>query len=340
MDISSYIGELLFEHDCVIVPGFGGFICSYRAAEIQPVLNTISPPSKAISFNRHLQSNDGLLVNHVANSLGITFDAATALVNGWAAASNNQLQKREEITLRKIGRFCNDIEGNLQFNPFNEVNYLKSSFGLPALSAEPVLREKEVEFTEQFNNQTRQVSINRGPWRIAAAIALLVGLGVLGGLMWGGVEIKGLRLNEAGTFKFLTNIFTVPEPEIQPVAVEPKTSAPVAETNTATPVVENNTGTPSNAESDASVKEETPSANGQEATGPVYYIVIGAFAQESNVQSAKEKLEQKFPDSLILMEKGHRITRLGYSVGNDLAKAKEQLSAAQAEDSSYWLLKK
>jgi len=48
MDISSYISELLFEHDCVIIPNFGGFICNYKPADIHPIQNTVSPPAKAI----------------------------------------------------------------------------------------------------------------------------------------------------------------------------------------------------------------------------------------------------------------------------------------------------
>ncbi|MCK7538158.1 MAG: hypothetical protein MZV63_48000 [Marinilabiliales bacterium] len=33
-DISGYIREMLFRHDCVIIPGFGAFIGNYFLARI------------------------------------------------------------------------------------------------------------------------------------------------------------------------------------------------------------------------------------------------------------------------------------------------------------------
>ncbi|NLA48282.1 MAG: hypothetical protein GX876_02335, partial [Bacteroidales bacterium] len=61
MDITSFIRELLFSHDCVIVPGFGGFVGNYAPARIDRATSTFYPPSKQISFNRNLRNNDGLL---------------------------------------------------------------------------------------------------------------------------------------------------------------------------------------------------------------------------------------------------------------------------------------
>ena len=86
------------------------------------------------------------------------------------------------------------------------------------------------------------------------------------------------------------------------------------------------------------VKEDTytPPTN----NGHTYYVIIGAFAEDKNIEAAKQRLQQKFPDSIILVQKGNRLTKLGYSVGNNFWRAKEQLSAAQSEDSTFWLLKK
>ena len=61
MDITAFIRELLFGHDCVIVPGFGGFIGNYTPASIDKSSGTFYPPVKQISFNRNLNHNDGLL---------------------------------------------------------------------------------------------------------------------------------------------------------------------------------------------------------------------------------------------------------------------------------------
>ena len=56
--IDKHINELLYNHDCVIVPEFGGFVTNYASAKIHPVQHTFTPPSKNIVFNKNLKNND------------------------------------------------------------------------------------------------------------------------------------------------------------------------------------------------------------------------------------------------------------------------------------------
>ena len=72
-----YISDLLFLHDCVIIPDFGGFICNYKSAYIDENSGIICPPTKDILFNRNLIHNDGLLVNWIAAKENISYDRAT-----------------------------------------------------------------------------------------------------------------------------------------------------------------------------------------------------------------------------------------------------------------------
>ncbi|HRG89177.1 MAG TPA: hypothetical protein PLW44_09175 [Chitinophagales bacterium] len=323
MEISTYIGELLFEHDCVVIPNFGGFICNYRSADIHPVQNTISPPSKAISFNRNLQSNDGLLITYLAQRRGISFEAATNEVNGWVAASQSMLKGGNPLVLPKIGKLTTNIEGNIQFQPFNEVNYLKSSFGLRTIIAYPVTRiARQIDFTEKFITEIKQGNVQpkRRVWSIAASVLLVVSFMALAELMWMGVEVKQLHLNEAGVFGFMGRMFNHAEPEIAPLPVTIETAvetAPVTE-----PAAEATTIT-------------TPADN-----STTYYIIIGAFKEDKNIEAARLQLQQRFPDSVILVEKTNRLTRLGYSVGHDEASALQQLDEARHSEPAYWLMKK
>ena len=70
--ISKYISELLFLHDCVIIPEFGGFVGNNKSAVLNEITGTIFPPSKEILFNPNLKSNDGLLINKISISEGIS----------------------------------------------------------------------------------------------------------------------------------------------------------------------------------------------------------------------------------------------------------------------------
>ena len=65
LKLDLHIRNLLHEHDCVILPSFGGFVANYHSAKIDPIINLIHPPKKHIVFNKNLQNNDGLLVNEV-----------------------------------------------------------------------------------------------------------------------------------------------------------------------------------------------------------------------------------------------------------------------------------
>lgn len=327
MDISSYISELLFEHDCVVIPNFGGFICNYRSADIHPVQNTISPPTKAVSFNRNLQSNDGLLVSHIAKMQGLSYDSALNSINSWVVASQNLLKRNEELVLSKIGRFTTDVEGNLQFFPAGDVNYLRTAYGLRTITVIPVTRERQIEFTEKFVAETKVHSSPKRVWSIAASVLLIISLVALAELMWMGAEIKPLNLNEAGIFGFLTS---PAKPELKPIPVEseviPVVEAPAAVTETSNSAV---------------VAEGVSEANTTNTTNaPTYYIIIGAFKQDKNIEAAREQLQQKYPDSVILVEKGTRLTRLGYSVGHDLNAAQQQLTAAKDSQPDYWLMTK
>jgi nucleoid DNA-binding protein len=321
MDISKYISELLYSYDCVIVPGFGGFVCNYRPADIHPVLNTISPPAKAVTFNKNLTGNDGLLANHISEKKDVTYDTATALINGWVTASLALLNNHDTLKLNGIGEFSINIEGSLQFTPCTDVNYLKSSYGLKTIHALPVTHQKEFSLPtvaeEKKPVKIRAFKQRSRPWaRIAALLLLLLTMAGTSLLMINGVSISALQLNEANVLSFLTNVSPAEVKEISPVPVAiEETIPPVAEE---VPVIENiATSTESN-----------------------HYIIVGAFRSTANINIAREQILAENPNAFILEEKVGALTRIGYRTHANRLKAHEQLNAAREKDATYWLYTK
>ena len=332
MDISVFISDLLFEHDCVIVPGFGGFICNYRPAEIHPVLHYINPPSKSVSFNVNLSSNDGLLINYIAKTGNLSFYDAQELVSNWVDASKSLLKRNETLILKRVGRIFSDIEGNVQFAPDDSVNYLKSSFALKPITVQPVLRGKEVDFTEKFTQETKKNTIpQRSVWKIAAVIVLIMGIGALIQMMRMGIEVRPLSLNEASVFSFFTHFTGHHEDSMTPLPVELEKPAPLETPKTETPEV-----APVNIENKPVVKPATVQTENTHG----YYIIIGAFSESKNAENAKAQLQSRFPNATIFSDKSGRLTRVGYSAGNDSRTAQEQLRNVQTDNPGYWLLKK
>src|SRR5512137_1108287 len=117
MDIIAFIRELLFGHDCVIIPGFGGFIGNYTPARIDKKSGTFFPPVKQISFNRNLNHNDGLLIGKISGASEMNYGDARNLVEEFVNDIRRRLDKGEKVVFDHIGSFSNNQENNIQFEP-------------------------------------------------------------------------------------------------------------------------------------------------------------------------------------------------------------------------------
>lgn len=137
MPIERDLHELLYAHDCVIVPRFGGFLTHYRSARIDERQHMVHPPAKDISFNRHLTRSDGLLADHVARAQGSGFAQANAAIEGEVEVWQHKLERDGRLELPRIGTFYRDAERNLQFDPDRRVNFLKDAYGLRPVAAVP-----------------------------------------------------------------------------------------------------------------------------------------------------------------------------------------------------------
>lgn len=141
MTLKSYIQDLLYRYDCVIVPGFGGFIANKVGAVIEG--NTIYPPSKRISFNAQLNHNDGLFVNHVASIENISFNDANEKVADTVNEWKQQLAS-QALTIDGLGTLTTNSENQLVFEPNAKVNFDRNAFGFSSVSGLTKISEEEV----------------------------------------------------------------------------------------------------------------------------------------------------------------------------------------------------
>jgi nucleoid DNA-binding protein len=140
MLIEKYIQQLLHQHDCVVIPDFGGFITKYAPATVHPARHSFVPPSKQIAFNEMLRLNDGLLVSHIAVGESVSRDKATQLVREFAEHVRSQVTNNHKYTFEEIGTLSQNPEGKMEFAPASSVNYLAAGFGLPEFSFPPIER--------------------------------------------------------------------------------------------------------------------------------------------------------------------------------------------------------
>ncbi|MDG2343792.1 MAG: SPOR domain-containing protein [Flavobacteriales bacterium] len=167
--LNNQIIDLLFEHDCVIIPGFGGFVAQYSAASFEEKNQTFKPPSKSILFNKNLINNDGLLAHKYVSSYQLTYDEAVASIQDEVEIIKKNLLKFKRHELTGLGIFFMDGT-NIKFEK-SENNFLASSFGLPTFSVDSF-------DSNEFNKEEEEKKIipitpkpsKASKWWVAAAI--------------------------------------------------------------------------------------------------------------------------------------------------------------------------
>ena len=180
MMMRSYIKELLYRYDCVIVPNFGGFVTN--TTNTQLVDGIFYPPTKKISFNAQLQHNDGLLANEVASVLNISFEEAVAKILETVAEWKETL-KVNTLEINEVGSLTLNEESQLVFKPNTTTNFLTSSFGFSPVNYPVIERVEEkviplptvTSFDEE--KMTEEEKSTKKPFRIvkyAAAAAILL----------------------------------------------------------------------------------------------------------------------------------------------------------------------
>src|SRR5690606_41196942 len=106
MGTEHYITELLYRYNCVVVPGFGAFLTQMKPAVINEATHSFSPPSKIVSFNGQLSSNDGLLVSYMADAEKRSYEdmekQLSTIAQQWRSEEHtSELQSREKLVCRR-----------------------------------------------------------------------------------------------------------------------------------------------------------------------------------------------------------------------------------------------
>jgi hypothetical protein len=146
MQVEQLIGELLTRTNCVVVPGFGGFVANTHPARIDYTKGVIFPPHKAITFNRNLQNNDGLLVAEYARKNLTDYTSAEKTVVDFGRSAFVRLKSGERVSFDKVGYLYTDENGAIRFEQDRFFNLLMESYGMSTVQFIP-----EAAITEDQN---------------------------------------------------------------------------------------------------------------------------------------------------------------------------------------------
>lgn len=140
-DLIQHLENLLPEHDCVVVPGLGGFVQSEVTAHIKPGARLFYPASKEIGFNPRLKFNDGLLAQSYQESGNLSFEQANAAIQSAVQEIQEKLDAGKFIRLGRTGTLFM-IEQQLIFRPDHHNHFYPEAYGLTPFTF-PLLNKPE-----------------------------------------------------------------------------------------------------------------------------------------------------------------------------------------------------
>ena len=317
--VAHYISELLFLHDCVIIPSFGGLVGNIQSAKLNKNAGILYPPSKQILFNKNLRTNDGLLISYIAEQEQISQSDAKNKLTKFAEEITNKLLKNKTLRLDNIGLFTINKEGNTLFIQDHSVNYNLDAFGMDTAYKKELIRidvQEHIERTVHQITAKRETTPNKTLWRAAAVIIPLVALSYLS-------VSQQERINNVYTQMATLNPFTTTEIiEVEKI-IEETIPIITAETNIEiTPIVE------------VIEEEVAPIIIPQKK----YYIIGGAFAKKKNADNLMTKLRNWHYNPTIV--EGGNLLRVSYKSFNNKETAILALNIIRKENKDAWLLTK
>ena len=169
-------------YDCVAVPGWGAFIANDSSARYDECRDVMERPRRSIGFNANADHNDGLLAQSLMRREGMEYDRAMRLIADSVTTFHRQLTTGGEVSMGRMGYFRLNEERHIEFVPFSNDDACDRYYGLSDLEIQTV--EK---LEQEQNDQEAAIAqvadgrnlFTRKAVRIAASVAVLIGLGVV-----------------------------------------------------------------------------------------------------------------------------------------------------------------
>jgi hypothetical protein len=134
-----------------------------------------------------LKNNDGLLANHIAQAEKTSYEYAVSAIQFEIFNWKKALQENGLFSVKNVGDFCLNADKNLIFTPYDQTNYLSSSFGLTPFVSPLVKREqfeKQIEAIEEKETITLVPEARTTNSYLKYAAIFVLGLGITGSICY------------------------------------------------------------------------------------------------------------------------------------------------------------
>lgn len=351
MLIEKHIKSLLFENDFVVVPGFGGFICHYVNAEFDTLKGVLLPPSKRVAFNVLLKQNDWLLVNSLIQKEGISNEDAMMQIHVYVENVWKQLKQSKYFHFDEVGVLSLNAERQLVFEPYNKINYLSHSFGLPEIMLKPFPNAKCIPHPSTIKNTSNK-------FRVRAAIigAAILTLGLSSTILMY-VNKENTSLSTFNPFYTGGNHVLIDENDLPNPSLWSKKKLPESAKVESSNEDLNLKSTVDNIEETKVVKVESKPAEKEVVkietkvektsiiahnTEPLFYVIVSGFASEKSAIVALKKINKAGAENAIIVPAKDKdnFYRLAITSFNNYESAKENIASLKEKfGESIWILK-
>lgn len=176
MTLEQYIKELLFEYECVTVPGFGAFLTRSINFSSDDLTGQFFPSNKKVTFNALLVSNDGILANYFAKKQNISYEKSLRLIEKEVKVWKKKLLT-QTLYIGSIGKIKLKNKKFI-FEPYGKLNFDSSSYGLRPITIKPITFRKASENKLLFTpvSSLKNISSIKTFYKYASVFLVLVTL--------------------------------------------------------------------------------------------------------------------------------------------------------------------
>ena len=158
IEINRHIEILLLSNDCVIVPGFGGFMAHHVDARYDEQENLFLPPQRTIGFNPQLTLNDSLLAQSYIEAYDISYPEALRRIEDEVRELRQHIECNGSYELYDLGIIRLNEYGKYEFEPCEAGILTPELYGLSSFIMKPIASSSVQTIPAAIDKPDKEVS--------------------------------------------------------------------------------------------------------------------------------------------------------------------------------------
>ena len=158
IELERHIEILLLSNDCVIVPGFGGFMAHHVDARYDEQENLFLPPQRTIGFNPQLTLNDSLLAQSYIEAYDISYPEALRRIEDEVRELRQHIECNGSYELYDLGIIRLNEYGKYEFEPCEAGILTPELYGLSSFIMKPVASSSVQTIPAAVDKSEKEVS--------------------------------------------------------------------------------------------------------------------------------------------------------------------------------------